>query len=240
MSLKKLIKRIVMRERESSDSYILYLRNLGMEIGEDVTIYAPNKTVIDEQYPWMITIGNHVRITEGVKILTHDYSWSVLKRITEENASGVILGASGKVRIGDNVFIGMNTIILRNVSIGDNVIIGAGSIVVRGCEGGWVYAGNPAKKIMTVKEYYWKRKEVQLAEAKELAISYYKRYGKLPDKTVFHEYFMLFSRYDVPKEFSRKMELCGNYTDSQKYICTHKAKFSTYDEFLRYCFSDME
>lgn len=27
----------------------------------------------------MITIGDHVRITEGVKILTHDYSWSVLK-----------------------------------------------------------------------------------------------------------------------------------------------------------------
>lgn len=46
----------------------------------------------------------HVRITEGVKILTHDYAWAVLKTET-----GAILGASGTVKIGDNVFIGMNT-----------------------------------------------------------------------------------------------------------------------------------
>ena len=63
-----------------------------------------------------------MRITEGVKILTHDYSWSVLKlyESVSENP-GAILGASGTVKIGDNVFIGMNTIITRNVEIGNNV-----------------------------------------------------------------------------------------------------------------------
>lgn len=55
------------------------MRKIGVEIGKDVVIYVPSKTLIDEQYPWMISIGNHVRITEGVKILTHDYSWIVLK-----------------------------------------------------------------------------------------------------------------------------------------------------------------
>ncbi len=55
-----------------------------MKIGNDVEVYVPSKTLIDEQYPWMITIGNHVRITEGVKILTHDYSWFVIKIIVEE------------------------------------------------------------------------------------------------------------------------------------------------------------
>ena len=54
----------------------------------------------------MISIGNHVRITEGVKILTHDYSWSVLK-----NYRGGVFGASGTVEIGDNVF--METVVVR-------------------------------------------------------------------------------------------------------------------------------
>lgn len=62
-----------------------------MSIGKDVYFYAPLKTFVDIQYPWQITIGNHVKITEGVIILTHDYSWSVLKLASE----GAILGASG-------------------------------------------------------------------------------------------------------------------------------------------------
>lgn len=40
-----------------------------------------------------------------------------------------MLGGSGKVTIGNNCFIGMNTVILKGTTIGDNVIIGAGSIL---------------------------------------------------------------------------------------------------------------
>lgn len=54
-----------------------------------------------------------------------------------------MLGASGVVEIGDNVFIGMNTIIERNVKIGNNVVIGAGSVVTKDCEPNSVYAGAP-------------------------------------------------------------------------------------------------
>ena len=79
MGVKEVLKKIAYGKRYSSETYIDYLRRIGVKIGEDCTIYVPSKTLIDEQYPWMITIGNHVRITEGVKILTHDYSWSVLK-----------------------------------------------------------------------------------------------------------------------------------------------------------------
>ena len=75
---------------------------------------------------------------------------------------GGIFGASGNVTIGDNVFIGMNAIITRNVTIGDNVIIGVGSIVTKDCESGYVYAGNPAHKIMSIDQFYDKRKELQL------------------------------------------------------------------------------
>lgn len=57
---------------------------------EAIALYIPTKTLIDEQYPWMITIGDHVRITEGVKILTHDYSWSVLKNCRGESLELVV------------------------------------------------------------------------------------------------------------------------------------------------------
>lgn len=147
MGVKEVLKKIAYGKRYSSETYIDYLRRIGVKIGEDCTIYVPSKTLIDEQYPWMITIGNHVRITEGVKILTHDYSWSVLKLYegVSENP-GAILGASGTVEIGDNVFIGMNTIITRNVEIGNNVIIGAGSVVTSSCDHNGVYAGVPADR----------------------------------------------------------------------------------------------
>ena len=106
VNIKSILRKVAYGYKAESSSYIEHLRSIGMKIGSDCIIYVPTKTLIDEQYPWMITIGDHVRITEGVKILTHDYSWSVLK-----NCRGGVLGASGIVEIGNNVFIGMNTII---------------------------------------------------------------------------------------------------------------------------------
>ena len=129
MNLTALLKRVVYREKATSETYIKYLRKLGVSIGDDCIFYDPSQSPIDVQYPWMITIGKHVRITAGVKILTHDYSWSVLKLMTGHE--GEILGACGHVKIGNNVFIGRGTIITRNVTIGNNIIIGAGSVVTK-------------------------------------------------------------------------------------------------------------
>ena len=55
-----------------------------------------------------------------------------------------------------------------------------------------MYAGVPAKRIMSIDEYYEKRERAQFNEAKKLAVEYFDRYGKRPGKEVFHEYFMLF------------------------------------------------
>ena len=206
--IKAFLRKILFREKATSEAYIQYLRNLGMSIGEDCTIYAPKNTIIDQQYPWLISIGNHVRITEGVILLTHDYSWSVLKQLKIEELSGAILGAAGEIVIGNNVFIGMNAIVLRGTHIGDNVIIGAGSVVSKDCESGWIYAGNPAKKIITVEEFYKKRLEAQIEEAKLLACRYYERFGKKPTEEIFHEFFMLFEQ-EIPENeiYNSKMKL---------------------------------
>ena len=226
---------MVLGPRAESKTYIQHLRSLGMSIGDDVSIYAPTKTLIDESYPWMIAIGNNVKIAQGAIILTHDYSWSVLKRYND----GQILGASGKVQIGDNVFIGMNAIITRGVTIGNNVIIGAGSVVTKDCLDNGVYAGNPAKRIAEIDEFLNKRQAAQIEEARILAVEYKERYGKLPSEDVFHEYFMLFNTYDMTEQKNwcrTKMSLCGNYDESAAYMKANQPAFPNYEAFLEFCF----
>jgi maltose O-acetyltransferase len=193
------------------------------------------KTQVDEQYPWMITIGNHVRITQGVIILTHDYSWSVLKKAK----FGAILGASGKVTIGDNVFVGMNAIILGGVSIGNNVIIGAGSVVTKNCDENGVYAGNPARRISDIDTFFEKRKKAQKEEAIRLARAYFDRYGKQPGEEIFHEYFMLFENKKTAQKKKwcvEKMRLGGNQVESMQYLDTVQPLFASYEDFMSYCF----
>lgn len=115
----------------------------------------------------MIEIGNDVQITSGVTLLTHGYDWSVLKGVY-----GEVLGSSGVLKIGNNVFIGMHSTILKGVTIGNNVIIGANSLVNKDIPDNCVAAGNPCRVIMSLEEYYKKRKNVQIDEATELVRVY--------------------------------------------------------------------
>ncbi|WP_262710533.1 acyltransferase [Dinghuibacter silviterrae] len=54
---------------------------------------------------------------------------------------------SAPVKIGDNVFIGMDSIILKGVTIGSNVVVAAGSVVARDIPDNQIWGGNPAKFI---------------------------------------------------------------------------------------------
>lgn len=59
----------------------------------------------------------------------------------------------GDITIGDNVFIGSNSILLYDVTIGNNVIIGAGSLVNKDLPAGTVVAGIPAKVVGSFDDY---------------------------------------------------------------------------------------
>ena len=88
------IKKLIHKQNASGEDLICYLRKRGAKIGENVSIYAANKTLIDKSAPWLLTIGDRVRIAEGVKILTHDYAWSVLKCYIGDGVEpGQVLGA---------------------------------------------------------------------------------------------------------------------------------------------------
>lgn len=238
--LKNFIRKLIYKENASSESLQSYLKSKGAQIGKDVTIYAPNKTVIDKTAPYLLKIGDHVRITEGVKILTHDYSWSVLKCYSSDNISeGEILGAQSAVEIGNNVFIGMNAIITRGVTIGDNVIIGAGSVVAKNCESNSVYAGVPAKRIMSIEEFYEKRKAAQFHEAKDIAIRYKAAFGVEPEKCVFNEYFMLFqtkAEAEQNEAFKRQKQTSNNYSETIAFMLAHKPMFESFEAFLDACY----
>lgn len=231
--MKKLIRNLLLGEKADSAKFTAWLRKKGVEIGEDVRFYSPSNTMVDVSAPWLLTIGNHVCITHGVILLTHDYAWSVLKGL-----DGSVLGAQSPVRIGNHVFIGMNAIITRGVTIGDNVIIGAGSVVTKDCEPGSVYAGNPAKRIMSVEEYRQKRAALQLTEAKTLAREYKKKHGVIPPVEVFSEYFMLFCSAEEAKSipvFNRQLHNCGNFDESIAYMAKNPPMFASYEAFIAAC-----
>ncbi len=238
--LKHFIKKILYKENASSEDLLNFLRAKGAKIGSNVTVYAPNKTLIDKTAPWLLKIGNFVRITEGVKILTHDYSWSVLKRFSsEKNVPGAILGCQNPVEIGDNVFIGMNAIVTCGVKIGDNVIIGAGSVVTKDCDDNGVYAGTPAKKIMDIEEFYERRKEKQFEEAKALAKTYKERFSKDPPIEIFSEYFMLFMKAEDAvkiEKFKQQMQTSNNFDECIKYMKQYAPMFEDYESFLNACY----
>ena len=228
--MNKLLKKIIKRQYYNSETYIKYLKNIGMRIGNRVKIFDPDNTFIDSTRPWLIDIGDNVMITRGVTILTHGYDWSVLDAKYFE-----VLGSSGKVKIGNNVFIGMNTTILKGVTIGNNVIIGAGSVVTHDIEDDCVVAGVPAKKIMDIEKYFYKRKNAQIKEAKELAVEYYKVYKKIPDKSVLYEFMWLFGERTKAKDDDLLNNLMNNRINKEKswemYMNT-EPEYSNYEEFI--------
>ena len=82
------------------------------------------------------------------------------------------------IKIGNNVFVGVNSTILGNVEIGDNVIIAAGSVVCRSLPSNTVCAGNPAKVVKTLDDYYKKREASVLADAINNARYIYEKTGR--------------------------------------------------------------
>jgi acetyltransferase-like isoleucine patch superfamily enzyme len=120
-----------------------YARYKGVTVGSNCRI------IIREfgTEPWLITIGDNVTISSGVKLLTHDGSTWLIR---DGDGRRYLYR---KIQIGNNVFIGINSILLPGVVIEDRVIIAAGSVVTKSIPAGTIVGGNPAKKIGNFDDY---------------------------------------------------------------------------------------
>ena len=144
------------------------------------------------------------------------------------------LDPRGGVEIGNNVFIGMHSTILKGVHIGNNVIIGANSLVNKDIPNNCVAVGNPCKVIMSLEQYYEKRKTAQTVEAVELVKLYRDRYGKEPDERALHEFFWLFEDDpdNMPDIWKQMNSLVGNETISNEKMKKHKKQWENMSDFL--------
>lgn len=155
------------------------LISMGMKVGSNFN--RLHGVILDPGHCWLIEIGDNVTMAPRVHILCHDASTKNFLNYTK----------IGRVTIGNNVFIGAESVVLPGVTIGDNVIIGANSTVTRDIPSGSVAAGSPARILCTLEEYL--AKETQRMETAPC-------YG---------EEFTLHQDVSMEKRMQQKQELTG-------------------------------
>lgn len=133
-----------------------YARKKGVSVGSGCRIYI--KSWGSE--PFLISIGNKVTVTSGVKFLTHDGSTWLIHDENNERYQKY-----AEINVGDNVFIGVNSIIMPGVSIGNNVVIGAGTVVTKDLPNDGVYVGVPAKRVGGFTEFSQRVKETCISNS---------------------------------------------------------------------------
>lgn len=150
-----------------------YAQKAGVNMRGRVYLYGK---VVWGTEPWIITLGNNVHITEGVRFLTHDGGTLLFRDKVPD------LEITKPITVGDNVYIGNNALLLPGVNLGNNVIIGAGAVVTKDIPDNSVAVGVPARVVKTIDEYFEKiqRESLHLGhlhgEEKDKALKKYYNY----------------------------------------------------------------
>ena len=130
-----------------------YAKRMGVRMQGKVFFYViPNLGT----EPWLITLSDNVHITKNVEFITHDGGVLILRKEVPD------LELTKPITVGNDVYIGINTIILPGVNIGNRCIIAAGAVVCDDVPDNSVYGGIPAQYIKSVDEYFEKAKENSL------------------------------------------------------------------------------
>ena len=140
MTFKK-IYRIIYRKTIGKFNPVKYAVKIGVNMRGTVHIYG---NVGWSTEPWIITLGNEVHITDGVKFLTHDGGTLLYRNKIPD------LEITKPITVGNDVY------------IGNNVIIGAGAIVSKDIPDNSVAVGVPARVIKTADDYLEKIKKESL------------------------------------------------------------------------------
>ena len=90
-----------------------------------------------------IEIGDRVAVGANTTIVDTDFH----PLSAEERVRDFLAGSHRPVHVEDDVFIGMNCLILKGVTVGRGTMVGAGSVVSSDVPGGVIVAGNPARVV---------------------------------------------------------------------------------------------
>ena len=140
---------VVVRRRNP----IKYVKKIGVNLAGRLFIYG-NITWGSE--PWIISIGDNVHLTNGVKFITHDGGTLLFRDRVPD------LEITKPITIGNNVYVGNDVLFMPGVNIGNNVVIGAGAVVTRDIPDNSVAVGVPARVIKSIDEYFEKIKSESL------------------------------------------------------------------------------
>ncbi|WP_411895341.1 acyltransferase [Winogradskyella sp. A2] len=121
----------------------LILKSCGITFRNRKSVFIGTDVLFDNLKGTRTVIGENVTITTGTKIINH---FPIL------SSNGVTEYSTGDITIGDNVFIGMNSLIIKPVTIGNGAVIGAGSVVTKDIPEKAIVGGNPAKIIDYIKD----------------------------------------------------------------------------------------
>ncbi len=136
----------------------IYLRKLvgrGLKLGKNV--YLNDGFFLDPAHCFLISIEDNVLFGPCVRLFAHDAS--SLKIIGKTKV--------GLVRLKRNCFIGANTVILPDSSVGENSVLGASSVLSGHIPANEIWAGNPARRIMSTEDYREKllaKKQIDFSE----------------------------------------------------------------------------
>lgn len=122
---------------------VLSTRNAGavIQIGDDFGMTGGSIVAATN-----VTIGNRVAL--GANCVITDTDFHPIDPIVR--SADPSLASTAAVQIGDDVFVGMQSIVLKGVSIGRGTTIGAGSVVTSDIPAGVIAAGNPARVIRSI------------------------------------------------------------------------------------------
>lgn len=131
----------------NQQKYQSYLREKGVRIGVNCDIH---KDAVFGTEPYLISIGNNVRITRNVNFITHDGGLWVLRNLglVDKNADKY-----GRIIIKDNCNISWNVTIMPGVTIGENCVVAAGAVVTKDVPPNSIVGGVPAKMIEDIETY---------------------------------------------------------------------------------------
>jgi maltose O-acetyltransferase len=150
--------------------YHVRMRDLvarGLVLGKNVTIQYLAQ--IDDDYPYLIRIGDNCSISNYARLLAHD---ATTFKFTDGHTR------LEKIEIKDNCFIGERAIILPGVTIGPNVLVAAGSVVNRDIPPNSCVAGVPARVYARFDDFIERHKQ----QIKERDVFDYSDLGRSPDE----------------------------------------------------------